>query len=207
MSSPRAVVWDVGHVLYDWDPRHLYAKLIPEPERLQWFLSQVVTKDWHYQHDAGRPLAEMVRELVAQHPAERQLIELYGPRWLETIPGPIPGTHAIVEELAEAGVPLFGITNFGAELWAMFRPTAPLFNLFADIIVSGEERLMKPDPAIWALAERRFGLGPEEMLLIDDNPANVAGASRAGWHVHHFVNASGVRATLAAARLLPEPTA
>lgn len=189
MRPPSAVVWDVGHVLYDWDIRHLYAKLIDDPARLDWFLANVVTRDWHFQHDRGRPFAETSAELIARFPAERALIEAYGPRWLETIPGPVEGTHELVGQLDRAGVPQYGITNFSAEFWAMFRPTAPLFDRFADIIVSGEERLMKPDPAIWALAERRFGQPGQALFFIDDNPANVAGARAAGWRAHRFTDA------------------
>lgn len=189
-GRPRAVVWDVGHVLYDWDPGYLYRKLIPDPARLDWFLSTVVTRRWHYQHDAGRPIDEMIAELGARFPSERTLIEAYRTRWLETIPGPVPGTHALVERLAGAGVAQFSITNFGADFWAMFRPTAPILDHFADIIVSGQERLVKPDPRIWALAERRFGHAGGELLLIDDNPDNVAAAAAAGWHVHRFTSAA-----------------
>ncbi|MFQ3666512.1 MAG: HAD family hydrolase, partial [Sphingomonadaceae bacterium] len=156
-QAVRAVVFDVGHVLYDWDIAHLYRKLIPDAAERDWFLSHVVTREWHFQHDAGRPFAETSAELVARFPDQAERILAYGPRWLETIPGPVPGVHAIVESLAKARVPLFAITNFSAEFWAMFRPTAPLFDLFEDIIVSGEERMMKPDPAIFALARRRFG--------------------------------------------------
>lgn len=203
MAAPRAVIWDVGHVLYDWDPRYLYEKLIPDRVRLDWFLDHVVTRRWHYQHDAGRSIAETVPELVAAYPEERELIELYGPRWLETIPGPMPGTHEIVRELAAAGVPLFAITNFSAEFWDMFRPTAPLFDLFEDIIVSGRERLVKPDPAIWALAEHRFRLAPADIVFVDDNPANVESAAAAGWHAHRFTDAASTRASLEALGLLP----
>jgi len=185
---PGAVVWDVGHVLYDWDPRFLYAKLIPDPERLDWFLANVVTRAWHYQHDAGRPFVETSAELVAHHPEFADLIAAYGPRWLETIPGPVPGTHAIVERLAQAGVPQFGITNFSGEFWDRFRPTAPLFDRFRDIIVSGHEKLMKPSPEIFALARRRFGLGDGEAVFIDDNAANVEAAIAAGWHGHRFTD-------------------
>jgi 2-haloacid dehalogenase len=202
LSRPRAVVWDVGHVLYDWDPRFLYAKLIPDAERLDWFLANVVTRAWHFQHDAGRPFAETSAELVADFPAEHDLIMAYGPRWLETIPGPIPGSHALVEKLAEAGVPQFGITNFSAEFWDMFRPTAPLFDRFEDIIVSGREKLVKPDPAIYSLAERRFALAPHEMLFFDDNEANIAAARAAGWHAHRFTGADGARDALEQAGLL-----
>lgn len=194
--QPKAVVFDVGHVLYDWDPRFLYEKLIADPDRLDWFLENVVTRDWHFQHDAGRPYTETSAELVALYPEERELIEAYGPRWLETIPAPVPGTHALVEELDRAGVPLFAVTNFSAEFWAMFRPTAPLFDRFVDIIVSGVERLIKPDPAIYALARQRFGLGPGEALFIDDNEANVAAAIDAGWLAHHFTDAPSARAAL-----------
>ena len=202
MPRPRAVVWDVGHVLYDWDPRFLYAKLIPDTDRLDWFLSNVVTRAWHFQHDAGRPFAETSVELIAAHPAEAGLIAAYGPRWLETIPGPIPGTHDLVRALAAGGVPQYGITNFSGEFWDRFRPTAPLFDLFRDVVVSGHERLMKPDPAIYALARSRFGLGDGEAIFVDDNAANVEAARAAGWLAHHFTGADALKAELRALDLL-----
>lgn len=201
-ARPRAVVWDVGHVLYDWDPRFLYEKLIPEPERLDWFLSNVVTRAWHFQHDAGRPFVETSAELIALHPEHAALIADYGPRWLETIPGPIPGTHELVERLAAAGVPQYGITNFSGEFWDRFRPTAPLFDHFTDIVVSGHERLVKPGRAIYELARQRFGLGDGEALFIDDNRANVEAAREAGWHAHLFEGADGVEAALKTNELL-----
>lgn len=202
MTRPRAVVWDVGHVLYDWDPRFLYEKLIPDAGRLDWFLENVVTRAWHFQHDAGRPFAETSAELIALYPEEAELIRAYGPRWLETLPGPMPGTHEIVEELAERGVPQFGITNFSGEFWDAFRPTAPIFDHFRDIVVSGHEKLMKPAPAIYALARARFGLGDGEAIFIDDNLNNVEAARKAGWLGHHFRGAKALRADLAGIGLL-----
>jgi 2-haloacid dehalogenase len=195
-GRPRAVIWDVGHVLYDWDPRYLYEKLIDDPARLDWFLANVVTRPWHFQHDAGRPFAETSAELIAAFPAERDLILAFGARWLETIPGPVPGSLALVEALAQARIPQFGITNFSGEFWDRFRPTAPIFDHFQDIIVSGHERLMKPAPAIYALAEQRFALAPADILFIDDNPANIAGAEAAGWRAHRFVDAEGAARAL-----------
>lgn len=203
-ARPRAVVFDVGHVLYDWDPRHLYARLIEDPARLDWFLGSVVTREWHYQHDAGRPWSETTAELAERFPDEAPLIAAYGPRWLETIPGPVAGTHRLVEALDEAGVPLFAITNFSAEFWAMFRPTAPLFDRFRDIVVSGTERLVKPDAAIFALAQRRFALGPGEALFIDDNDANVTAARDCGWLAHRFTDAATLAACLHELELLPD---
>lgn len=201
-AQPRAVVWDVGHVLYDWDPRFLYEKLIPDRERLDWFLENVVTRAWHFQHDAGRPFAETSAELAALYPQEADLIRAFGPRWLETLPGPMPGTHEIVEKLAAAGVPQFGITNFSGEFWDMFRPTARIFDHFTDIVVSGHEKLIKPDPAIYALARARFGLGDAEAIFIDDNPNNVEAARTAGWLAHHFTGAGALHDELRALALL-----
>jgi len=182
-----AVVWDIGHVLVQWSIRSLYEKLIDDPAQLDWFLDNVVTVPWHFRHDAGEPLADLIAEKVAEYPDHRALIEAYGPRWLETIPGPIPETHVLIRALAARGVPQYAITNFGADTWAMFRPTFPVLDHMIDIVVSGPEKLSKPDPAIFQLAAARFGHAPERMLFIDDNPANVATARALGWNVHHFL--------------------
>jgi 2-haloacid dehalogenase len=195
---PRAVVFDVGHVLYDWDPAYLYRKLIPDEAERAWFLSDVVTREWHFQHDAGRAFADTSAELIARFPEQRDRILAYGARWLETIPGPVPGSLELAAELARAGVPLFAITNFSSEFWDMFRPTAPVFDSFADVIVSGQERLMKPAPEIFRLALTRFGLRRGEALFIDDQPKNVAAAVREGFVGHVFTSAPALRAELAA---------
>lgn len=190
VSPPvSAVVFDVGRVLYQWDLRRLFRPHIADPERLEWFVATVVTEEWHFQHDAGRPLAEMVAERSAEFPEHAALIELYATRFNDSLPGPVPGSLELVEALHEARVPLYAITNFGAEFWAGFCPTAPIFERFGDIVVSGEEKLVKPDPAIYALAARRFGHAPEAMLFIDDNAANIASAQACGWQVHHFIDA------------------
>lgn len=191
------VVFDVGKVLFEWDLRHLFAKLIDEPEELEWFVTNVVTPQWHFQHDAGRALAEMVPERIAEFPERAALIEAYATRFNETIPGPVVGSLEIVSELAERGVPLFAITNFGAEFWDMFRPTQPIFDHFRDIIVSGTEKLTKPDPAIYELALKRFRLNPNEAIFIDDNLDNVVGARANGFVAHHFTDACNLRTELA----------
>ncbi len=201
-KTADTVIWDIGRVLYQWDPRFLYEKRIADPARLDWFLNNVVTLDWHFQHDAGRPLAEMVPELVAQFPDERDLIEAYAPHWLETIPGPIAGTHDLVRRLAARNVPQFSITNFGTEFWAMFRPTAPILDYMGDIVVSGAEKMLKPDAAIFRLAANRFGVEPGQSLFIDDNEANIASARDLGFHVHHFTDAGLLEADLVERGLL-----
>lgn len=197
-----AVVFDVGRVLFEWDLRHLFAPLIADPAELDWFCATVVTEEWHFQHDAGRPLAEMVAERSAQFPDHAALIAAYAARFNDSIPGPVPGSLDLVEALDRAGVPLYAITNFGAEFWAGFRPHQPVFDRFRDIVVSGVEKLTKPDPAIYALAARRFGHAPGAMLFIDDNLANIAAARAGGWQAHHFVDAGTLAADLRARGLI-----
>ncbi len=202
MTQVSTVVFDVGRVLVQWDLRHLFVKLIDDAAELDWFLANVVTPEWHFQHDAGRPLAEMLPELKAQYPAYATHIDAYATRFNETIPGSVPGSYAIVEELAARGVPLFAITNFGAEFWEKFRPTQPIFNHFRDIIVSGVEKMVKPDAAIYQLAVTRFGLSPGEAIFIDDNLDNVIAARQNGFVAHHFTDAETLRVELLELRLL-----
>ena len=194
----QSVIFDVGRVLFDWDLRFLFAKLIAGKDELEWFVTNVVTPEWHFQHDAGRPLAEMVPERKAEFPDHALLIDAYATRFNETIPGPVPGSLDLVERLDDAGVPLFAITNFGDEFWEGFRPTQPVFDRFGDVIVSGTEKLMKPDPAIYALAIERFGIDPAGALFVDDNAANVAGAESAGIAGHHFRGAMELERDLVA---------
>lgn len=198
-----AVVFDVGNVLFSWDPRFLYERLIPDAAMLDAFVRDVVTADWHFQHDAGRPFAETSAELIARHPQHRALIEAWGPRFNESLGPPIPGMPELVEALDVRGVPLFAITNFSHEFWGPFRATqAALFDRFRDIVVSGTERVVKPDPAIYRLALDRFGVAAAAALFVDDRPENVAGAEAVGMHGHLFTGAAALADTLAAHGLL-----
>ena len=197
MKKPlRAIIFDVGNVLYGWDPRFLYQKLITDADRLDWFLRHVITHEWHFQHDAGRPAAQTTAELTAAFPDCADLIAAYVPRWLETISGPVPGMIELVDELAGAHIPLYAITNFSGEFWPRFKQTAPVFDHFIDIIVSGDERLTKPDPAIYALALARFGLVAKDALFIDDRTENIDAAQKAGMTGHLFTDAATLRAHL-----------
>ena len=200
----QTVVFDVGNVLYRWDRRLPYIAHFADPAELDDFLATVIPRDWHAQHDAGRPAAELVAERSALFPEHATLIADWFARFNESIPGPVPGSLELVDRLLASGVPLNAITNFGADTWAGFRPTAPVFDRFCDIVVSGIEKLAKPDPAIYALAERRFGFAPEAMLFIDDSLPNVEAARVRGWHAHHFVDAGGLEGELIAWNLLTD---
>ena len=199
----QSVIFDVGRVLFDWDLRYLFAKLIAEKDELEWFVTHVVTPEWHFQHDAGRALADMLPELKAEFPDHAPLIDAYATRFNETIPAPMPGSLELVERLDAAGVPLFAITNFGHEFWEGFRPTQPVFDRFRDIIVSGTEKLMKPDPAIYRLAIERFGIDPAGAIFIDDVANNIEGAESVGITGHLFKDATTLEADLTARGYLP----
>lgn len=203
MNGPDAVIFDVGNVLYDWNIRLLFEQLIGDPDELHFLLRDVVTMEWHAQHDAGRPFAETSAELIALYPRFADAIAAYGPRFSETVPGMLPGMSAIVEALDDAGVPLFAITNFSHEFWPPFRAReAAIFDRFRDIVVSGDEKMIKPDPAIYRLALDRFGLAPEQAIFIDDREDNVRSAEAVGIRGHVFRGAENLAEDLRGIGLL-----
>ncbi|TAD72623.1 MAG: HAD family phosphatase [Sphingomonadales bacterium] len=198
----KAVVFDIGRVLFHWQLGALFEKLITDRAELDWFLSHVVTEEWHFEHDRGRALAEMVPERIALFPQYEPHIRAYALRFNESVPGPVEGVHALVERLAAAGVPLYCLTNFGDELWEGFRPTQPIFDCFTDIIVSGVEKVAKPDPRIYQIVEERSGREGADLFFTDDNPANIAAARTRSWDAHLFTDAASLEAQLSAAGIL-----
>ena len=201
--QPSAVIFDVGNVLYDWDPRILYKRLIDDDRALDAFLREVCTRDWHFQHDAGRDFADTSAELIARFPQHAALIEHWGRHFIDSIGPMLPGMERIVDELDAACVPLFAITNFSHEFWPPFRAReAALFDRFRDVVVSGDEKLVKPDAAIYRLALERFGLEAADAVFIDDNHANVAGAEAVGLIAVRFTDAVALRARLVELGLL-----
>ena len=198
----QAVVFDVGRVLFQWQLGALFEKLIADRDELDWFLANVVTEEWHFEHDRGRALADMVPERIALFPDYEAHIRAYATRFNEKVPGPVEGSHELVERLAGRGVPLFCLTNFGDEFWQMFRPTQPVFDHFADIIVSGVEKVAKPEPRIYEIVEQRSGRAGAQLFFADDNPANIEAARQRGWSAHLFTDAAVLEAALVEAELL-----
>ena len=191
-----AVVFDIGRVLIRWDLRNLFETLIDDVDELDFVLGHVVTEDWHFQQDAGRPLAEMVPERKAQYPEYAHLIDAYATRFNATIPGPVEGMPELARRLYDSGVPVFGLTNFGADFWDDFRREWPVFDGFRDIVVSGHEKCAKPDARIYQIAEQRFGLPAQSLLFVDDKAENIAAARARGWHGHVFDGIAGFEAVL-----------
>ena len=202
-TGPAAAVFDVGNVLYGWDPDAFLVRQIADDEARLQFIEDVDLYAWHETLDGGRPYAEAAAELEEKFPQYAALIAAWSDRFGETISGPVPGVHALVEALDARGVPLFAITNFSADFWPPFHAQErAFFDRFRDIVVSGEVRLLKPDPAIYYLALDRFGLKPADALFVDDREINVEGAIAVGMKAHLFTGAPDLRLRLEAEGLL-----
>lgn len=205
-KPPSVVVFDLGGVLVDWNPRHLYRQLIPDPAEMERFLATVTTTAWHVAQDRGGDPAEATRRLCAAHPDRAALIEAFYGRFDEMLAQDFPDMSALVDRLADAGVPLYLLSNAPAFIddWARGRGQAmhAFLGRFRDYVVSGRVGLMKPDAAIYDLVCRTGGFRPGEAVFIDDHPPNVDGARAAGLHaVHHRSPAE----TVAALRALGLP--
>ncbi len=200
MSSPRAttVVFDVGKVLIDWDPRHLYRTMFPDEQEMEAFLRDVCARDWILELDRGKPFAEAVAERILLFPHYEKQIRAFDERWHETNRGVIDGAMAILKKLQAGGVPNYAITNFSAEKFDGARKIFPFLDSFDGIVVSGRERLLKPDAAIYQLFLDRHGLKAGDCIFIDDSLKNVEGAQAVGMHGHHFVDAEGLARELRA---------
>src|SRR5688500_10628572 len=202
-ATPHAVIFDVGNVLYGWDPDSFLVRQIADDEARMRFVDDVGLWQWHDTLDAGRPYAEAAAELSEKFPEYAHLIAAWSDRFGETITGPVPGVHALVEALDAQGVPLYAITNFSADFWPPFHERErAFFRRFRDIVVSGEVKLLKPDPAIYYLALDRFGLRPRDARFIDGRRVNVDAAEAIGMRGHLFTTADDLRDRLEAEGLL-----
>jgi 2-haloacid dehalogenase len=203
MQRRSVVVFDLGGVLLEWDPRHLYRKLFDgDDEAMEAFLAEVCTEQWNERQDAGRPFAEAVAELLPRHPEKAHLIEAFGERFDEMIPGAIDESVAIVHELKRAGVPIYALTNWSSETFPPQRRRFPFLALFDGIVVSGDEGVIKPDPRIFHILLERYRIPAEAAVFIDDVPGNATSATNLGIHGIHFRTPALLRAELAALGLL-----
>ena len=195
-------VFDIGNVLLRWDPRFLYRKIFADEAEMEWFLAHVCNPEWNLEQDRGRGFGEAVRELTNRHPAHADAIAAYDSRWHETLPHAIEGSVTILEELKAHGTGLYAITNWNGEKFREAKTRFPFLAHFRDIVVSGDERLIKPDPAIYRLLLERNKLDAADCLFIDDSAANVKGAAAIGMRTHHFRTPELLREALADASLL-----
>ena len=204
MQSPDAaprrrsvVVFDVGGVLLQWDPRHLYRKLFAgDDAAMEHFLGNVCTEEWNERQDAGRTFADAAAELLPAHADKAHLIHAFGRRFDEMIPGAIEETVDILRELKRAGVPLYAVTNWSAETFPSAQNRFDFLAEFDGIIVSGEEGVIKPDPRIFRILLDRYDIPAHAAVFIDDNPANAEAATNLGIHGIHFRSPQQLRREL-----------
>jgi 2-haloacid dehalogenase len=198
------VIFDVGNVLLDWNPRHLFRKMFDDHERMEWFLANICSPAWNIEQDRGRTFAEGVALLLARHPEWEREIRAFDERWEETVGGEIAGSIALLRQL-KGKVALYAITNFSREKFALSHARYAFLREFEGVVVSGHEGLLKPDAAIYQVFLERYGRDASRCLFVDDSQRNVDGALAIGMHAVLFRDAAGLAADLARFGLL-EPS-
>ncbi|MGI8713492.1 MAG: HAD family hydrolase [Solirubrobacteraceae bacterium] len=206
VTSPAidAVVFDIGGVLLDWDPRYLYRRLFHDPDEMERFLAEVCTLEWHAAHDRGVALEESCAALAARHLEQAELIWAWARRSEEMVSGPIDGSVEILRELRASGVRCYALTNMEAETYPLRRERFDFLGWFDGTVVSAHERVIKPEPEIFRRLLARFGLEASRTLLIDDAQRNVDAARALGIRAIQFRSPDQLRRRLAGLRLLAD---
>jgi 2-haloacid dehalogenase len=201
-GAPSAVVFDLGGVLIEWDPRNLYRKLIDDADEMEDFLATVCHSAWNLRQDAGWPVAEAAAEAKARHPDKAALIDAYYARWPEMLNGAIDGAVAILAELKDQGTPLYALTNWSAETFPHARSRFGFLDWFRAIVVSGDIGLIKPDAEIYEFLLASHDLTAAETVFIDDKAENVEAARALGFHGIRFTEPESLRTALGELGLL-----
>ncbi len=187
MSSINTVIFDLGGVLIDWNPRHLYRKIFNTEEEVTWFLENVCTGEWNDQQDAGRSFEDATEELVQKFPDHEEAIRAWYGRWQETISGPIHGTVDLLKTIKDSGkYKLYALTNWSAETFPWALDNFEFLHWFEGIVVSGVEKTRKPFPDFYQILFDRYNINPAQAVFIDDNVKNVIGSREVGLPVIHF---------------------
>jgi 2-haloacid dehalogenase len=203
MTAHRAaVVFDLGGVLIDWNPRHLYRKLFQHEAEMEDFLANVCTEQWNLQQDAGRSFTEACAALKLEHPDRAEMIDAWFERFDEMMAGPIAGTVDILAELREREVPVYALSNWSTETFPFAQRRFEFLQWFRTIFLSAEVRLVKPDPQIFKYFCEKFALSPEQIIYIDDLQHNVEAANRIGMHAIRFTDPVSLRQELVQLGLL-----
>jgi len=196
-THPDIVLFDLGNVLVDWNPRHLYGKVFAgRPAEMEHFLTHVCNQAWNERHDAGKPFQENVAELSALHPWYAAEIGAYWTRWQETMKGEIPGTVDLLKRLKANGVAVHALTNWSAETFPFAEAAFDWLDLFGQVVVSGRIGMKKPEARIFEHAAAQCPLTPARTLFVDDGERNTRAASALGYHVHLFREPAGLETCL-----------
>lgn len=192
----KDIVFDLGGVLIDWNPRYLYKKIFASTEEMEWFLSNVCTPEWNARQDAGRPFAQALALVTEKYPKYAAQINDYYARWEETLGGPIKGTVALWQELKNKGYRIYALTNWSAETFPIAKQKYDFLQKMDGIVVSGEEKMNKPNPEIYKRLLARYGLQANNCVYIDDSLPNVEAAAQLGFDAIHFVSPEVLRLEL-----------
>jgi 2-haloacid dehalogenase len=193
------VIFDLGNVLIEWNPRHLYRKLFgSDTQGMERFLSEVCNTEWNERQDAGRTWQEAIEEAIALHPHHAEMIRAFHQRWDEMLGGPLHDSIAVLEELRQKGTRLLALTNWSRETFPIALERYEFLSWFEGILVSGHEGLIKPDPAIYRLLISRFDIDVSHAVFIDDSVRNVESARQVGLHALQFSGAKKLRLDLKA---------
>jgi 2-haloacid dehalogenase len=196
MENITSVVFDIGGVLIDWNPRHLFRKVFASEEEMEWFLSNICTYEWNVQQDGGKLFSTATAELSAKYPEYSDKIALYYGRWEEMLGGEITDTVKIFHELKEAGMPLYALSNWSHEAFPVAYERYAFMKQFDGLVVSGYEKLLKPDHAIYRVLIDRYKINPALSVYIDDNRDNALAARELGFHSIHFTSPEKLRSEL-----------
>lgn len=192
----KTIVFDFGGVLVDWNPRYLYRKMFNQEAEMEWFLENICTSAWNLRIDCGKPFADSVQELSAAHPGWAREIAAFHYGWEQMLGGAIAASVKILEDLQTTGYKIYGLTNWSAETFPIAFERFKFLQTFDGIVVSGTEKLVKPDPAIFKVLLDRFKLEAENCLFIDDNLHNIAAADKLGFETIHFTDPPRLRLDL-----------
>jgi 2-haloacid dehalogenase len=196
-SHITTIIFDYGGVLLEWDPRHLYRRFFPnQPEAMEQFLTEINFVDWNAQQDKGRPFAEAVESLSSEFPQHAHLIHAYDEHWEESVTGAITGSVEILKQLKAMKYPLYGLSNWSGETFQRARQKYDFFDLFDDMVISGDVKMIKPEPAIFELSLQKFGKNANECIYIDDSLPNITQAQKMGFETVHFQSPEQLRAEL-----------
>lgn len=192
-----AVIFDLGGVLIDWDPSYLYRKIFDTESEIEHFLTHICDSDWNEQQDAGRPLREGTEILVGQYPEHEVAIRAFYGRWAEMLGGVMEGSLEVLHQIHRQNKHrLYALTNWSQETFPIALERYDFLQLFEGILVSGEEKLKKPDPRFYRLLRERYQLVLERSIFIDDNLRNVKAARKLGIDAIHFQSSEQLKKTL-----------
>lgn len=193
----NTIIFDLGAVLVDWNPHYLYRNLFADEQEMKYFLANITTPDWNEEQDAGRSLQEATDLLVQQHPHHEANIRAFYGRWEEMLGDAIEGTVELFKQLKESGkYKIYALTNWSAETFPVALQRYDFLNWFDGIVVSGTEKMRKPNPAFYQLLLDRYHAKAEESLFIDDNLRNVLAAQKLGIKSIHFSSAEQLNVEL-----------